>query len=327
MGDIVSAGEPHERSALMATARSLAVDRVTGEVVRDFSAAGIPCMLIKGPTVAAWLYDDGAARYYMDSDLWVPPINFARAEEHLEGLGFRRAVPAVPHPPGGRPHAEPWVRAQDRAQVDLHRTLSGVGIAPEEAWALLSAEAVAMDVGGETVAVPPPSMRALLVALHAAQHGPDKAKPLEDLSRALERLDDAGWREVAALASRLDATPGLSYGLRLLPTGARLAERLGLVSSELVEHATRQGSSARVALGLQRLAETRDFRERMRLVRREFVPSTDFLRWWSPLARRGTVGLAVVYLWRPLWLLWHVVPSLLAVNRYRRATERPRRSA
>lgn len=325
MAGTVTAGGPNARSALLATAASLAVDGVTAEVVRDFRAAGVSCMLIKGPSVAEWLYDDGSARYYMDSDLWVPTVSFAVAEARLAALGFRPAPPAVSHPPGTRAHADPWVRVRDGAHVDLHRALSGVGIAPEEAWALLSPETILANVGGESVAVPPIAVRALLVALHAAQHGPEKVKPIEDLHRALAKLDDAGWREAAAVAARLDATPGLSYGLRLLPDGQRLAERLGLVSSELVEQATRRGSSARVALGLQRLAQTPDLRGRLRLVRREFVPSREFLQWWSPLARRGTVGLALAYVWRPLWLLWHLVPSLLAVNRDRRAGQRLRR--
>jgi len=44
----------------------------------------------------------------------------------------------------------------------------------------------------------------------------------------------------------------------------------------------------------------------------------DFMRWWSPLARRGRLGLTVSFLWRPLWFLGHAGPAYLAWRRARR---------
>ena len=314
MAGCASGDEAARARALVDTARSLATDAVTGEVVRAFGARDIRCILLKGPTVASWLYDDGSVRYYLDSDLWVEPARFDAAERELSRLGFERRVVPIP-PKGALPHSEPWFRAEDRAEVDLHRTLSGVGLAPEDAWRLLVPNVEEMDVGGVRVAVLPVPVRALLVVLHAAQHGPAVRKPLDDLARVLRRLSDDEWSEVARMASLLDATAGFANGLRLIPAGRDLAERLGLVSSMLIEDATRHGSSARVALGLHRLARASGFRERLRLVARELVPTPSFLRWWSPLARRGPLGLGVVYLWRPFWLLWHLVPSLVRLKR------------
>ncbi|MEX2196004.1 MAG: nucleotidyltransferase family protein [Thermoleophilaceae bacterium] len=310
---------PPPSEALLATARSLAVDRVTGEVVAALRRARVPSLLLKGPTVASWLYDDGAVRSYIDSDLWVPPVQIADAERVLTRLGFEPGVLARPPEPGEVPHARPWFRHGSAGEVDLHHTVSGVGVAPEEAWKQLSAIAEEMEVGGQTVAVLPIPARALLVVFHAAQHGPDKPKPLEDLARAVERAPDDVWLEAARIAARLDATPTLGDGLRLLPAGAALADRLRFATSELVATARGPNSKAPLALGFQRLSEARTLGERMRLVRREVFPSPDFLRWWSPLARRGRIGLAAAYVWRPLWLLRHAAPSLVAWRRSRRA--------
>jgi len=309
---------PRPSHELLATARTLAVDAVTGEVVSAFRQAGIPTLLLKGPTVASWLYDDGTVRYYMDSDIWVDPRRLRDAERVLAQLGFERVTPARLPVEGEVPHAEPWRRPGTAQEVDLHHTISGVGVAPETAWKELYPLAEPMDVGGQTVDVLPIPVRALLVVFHAAQHGPESGKLLMDVERAVERVPDEVWLEAARVARRLDATPTLGDGLRMVPSGAALADRLRFPTHELVETARGPHSRAPLALGFERLSEAASVGERLRLVWREVVPSPDFLRWWSPLARRGPVGLAAAYLWRPLWLLWHAGPSLRAWRRSRR---------
>lgn len=322
MGESGPFGRP---SDLLITAHTLAVDGVTATVVRELREAGIPSVVLKGPTLAGWLYDDGAARYYMDSDILVPPQRFDAAETVLERLGFALKPDQAP-PERGLPHARPWVRASDRAEVDLHRTLSGVAVAPERAWDLIAPSAEPMQVGGEEVSVPERPIQALLVVLHAAQHGGDKPKPLQDLERALERVTDDEWREVLAVAWRLDAVANLTRGLRLLPAGEAVADRLGLFDTAFIEAAIARGSFTQVALGFERLAATPGLAGKLALVARELVPAPASLRWWSPIARRGRAGLCVAYVWRPLWVAWHALPSLRAWLRARRAAG-PRRTA
>ncbi len=62
---------------------------------------GIRPLLIKGPAVAAWLYDDPAERWYGDVDLLVDPELFdaagddarrARVSRHEPGLAGERAT-------------------------------------------------------------------------------------------------------------------------------------------------------------------------------------------------------------------------------------------
>src|SRR3954468_19053260 len=70
-------------------ADNLRVDAATAEVARALDAAAIPHILLKGPSVARWLYPEGG-RGYSDSDLLVSPSSVQAAEAVLESMGFRR---------------------------------------------------------------------------------------------------------------------------------------------------------------------------------------------------------------------------------------------
>ena len=71
--------------------------------------------------------------------------------------------------------------------------------------------------------------RLLYVVLHAAQHESHRfEQPLKDLDRALHHAEGQPWKEAADLAGRLRAVPTFAAGLRLLPDGAGLADRMGL---------------------------------------------------------------------------------------------------
>jgi hypothetical protein len=298
--------------ALLTTARALEVDRVTRAIVDRLEQSGVESILLKGPALAGWLYDDGAARAYMDCDLLVPPERFATAAAVLADEGFVAAEPEAEHVPKmGMAHAVQYHRPADGASVDLHRAPSGAAVAPSVVWDVMRRHTEPLSVGGRRVLVPTIPVRALIVTFHAAQHGADVPKPIEDLRRALERAADDSWREAAAIAEELDAMAAFTLGLGLLPEGRALAGRLGLVDERLARAANTADSSARLALGLDRLARTPGVRAKVALVRHEVVPTRDFMRWWSPLARRGPLGLAAAYAWRPLWLIRQLVPSLL----------------
>jgi hypothetical protein len=71
-----------------------------------------------------------------------------------------------------------------------------------------------------------------------------------------------------------------------------------------------------------RLLEPGSTRARLRLLWAELLPSPAFMRLWSPLARRGKRGLLCAYLWRPLWLLWHLPAGLRDLARARRSIRR-----
>src|SRR5207248_1785857 len=97
-----SAGRPDSRYAIamvlgenpsvspqaLAVARSLLADVTTGEVTTAFRHANIRSVLLKGPTIARWLYEHVAMRPYVDSDLLIAVGDLDRAEEVLAALGF-----------------------------------------------------------------------------------------------------------------------------------------------------------------------------------------------------------------------------------------------
>ena len=305
------------RPLLVAAARNLKADAVTAEVVTALRAHGLRSILLKGPTIERWLYGPDEARSYVDSDLLLSPSGFRAARPVLEGLGFMEHPENVDTPERGLPHAVPWTRPADDAQLDLHRNLTGPGVEPAEVWDALLLHSEPMEVGGTLVDVLDPPGRALMLALHARQHGA-AVKPLTDLHRGLERLEDEVWAETVALADRLDATAALVIGLRLLPEGDALAERLRLPTSDFVERASLPGSRDRLAIGVSRLATTPGAGAKLGLLARELVPAPAFMRWWSPLARRGRVGLGLAYAYRVGWLARHLVPSVMLWRRARR---------
>jgi hypothetical protein len=217
-----------------------------------------------------------------------------------------------------REHGLTWFRADDSAAVDLHRTVEGVGVESDLVWAALSLRTERGEVGGFEAVVLTVPARALLVALHAAQHG-GKPRHLQELERALERVDDADWREAAQLAEELDASAALATGLHLLPGGAVLADRLGLPNARPVDVALRaEGSTPALTVELfSRAAGS----ARIAMVWHKLAPPPTFMRKWSPLARKGRLGLALAYLWRPLWVL---VTTPRAVRAWRAARKAAR---
>src|SRR5215208_3905716 len=237
---------------------TLQLDQVAAEVVVALRGSGIRAILLKGPALAAWLYERDGSRPYGDVDLLVDDHRFAEAQRILAELGFRYGQP------GWRELSHSWKRP-DGSTVDLHRSLVGVGAAPAKLWRELSREVEAIRVGGTELETLNKPALAFHVALHAAQHGGEElVKPLVDLSRALGHADERCWRLAALLAQRVDATPAFATGLRLDPGGAAVAETLGLPSGRPVEvalHAMRQPA---LVLGLEYLASAEGLAARAR---------------------------------------------------------------
>ena len=292
--------------------RTLATDFVTAEVVDALRREGVRAIVLKGPSLTNWLYED-AFRPYLDSDLLVDPLKIPLAEQVLSTLGFHH--PAREDIPHDRPwHAHFWIREGWKpATIDLHRTLIGAAVTPQELWLKLSQETERMRLAGLDVEILNLRARALHVALHAASDGIRHGRPLEDLSRALERTPDHVWQEVAELAKSIDALPAFSTGLRLLPAGEALATRLQLPAYRSVELALRASETPPLSLGFEWLSRTPGLRHKAAFVARKLVPPPSFMRAWSPRAARGgRVALAAAYLWRPVWLALHVGPGVRA---------------
>jgi Uncharacterised nucleotidyltransferase len=310
--------DPHP-DELRRLGAGLALDALATQVTAALADAGIRVILLKGPALADWLYGD-EARPYSDVDLLIAAADRATSELVLEDMGFEVvALDILPH---DRPHhARTWVR-RGGAAVDLHHTLIGIGASSEFAWSALTQETERMQLAGAEVEVLSRPARAFMVTLHAAQHGALAAGPVEDLKRAIEHLPFEQWESATRLAERLDALPAFVTGLSLTPGGRHMAMRLHLPEHTSVESVLRSWNEPNMALGFAWLSETKGLRRKLMLVVRKIVPQPEFLRAWSPLARRGRVGLAAAYAWRPLWLLLNAGPGYVAWRKARKVARR-----
>ena len=216
-------------------ARTLALDLATGEVVRGINAAGIDCMILKGPAMAHHLYGDApGCRNYGDIDLLVAPRHFGDAGRVLAALGFEDQLPGIRASEAARMQGHPWRRDGGAyVVVDLHRGFHHVADWPAW-WELMSAHREVLVVGGQPVAIPDRAGCAVIAALHASTAA-SGGKALEDLRRALQLFDDDVWRQAAGLAGSVGAGGAFAAALCRHSAGAQLAARLGLTVADPVE--------------------------------------------------------------------------------------------
>jgi hypothetical protein len=284
------------------TVRALVLDGTLAEVANAFRANGVRALLIKGPPLARWLYENPRRRTYLDIDLLVDPDRFAAAEACLAGLGF------VHHPAGSHPHElyeyhEVWRRGGLLdTSVELHHRLFEAPAPPELVWECLTRDKRTIEVGGARIDVPGPAGLALIVVLHAVVNGIEESKSVEDLRRALEWADFATWQAASGLAYELGAAEAFAVGLGLAPRGHQLADRLGLSASASRRLLLSASSAPDTAAGIEWLVSTPGVAARLRLLLGELVPSREFMRLWFPLSRRHRWGMVLAYAWRPIWL-------------------------
>jgi hypothetical protein len=304
----VEAAEPNRIEPTVAAAQRLRIDYATAEVLEAFERAGVPSILLKGPSIVRWLYDPGESRMYIDCDLLVAPADYDAAGAVLTSLAFEAELEDAEMPAWWREHGVSWQRESDRAAVDLHRTLSGVDADPQHVWEALSRTTEPVDVAGFTARALCKPALAFHVALHAAQHG-GSGRQADELRRALERADEDTWRAAADLARELDALDAFSAGLSFVPAGAELAERLQLASGASTEVALRAAGTVDGTLTIERFLHS-GAATRVSMLRYKLAPPPTFMRKWSPLARRSRLGLALAYVWRPICVVTQAPQAL-----------------
>jgi hypothetical protein len=298
----VTAPKDAVASGRLQAAQRASLDAALAGLVPAFAARGVEALLIKGPAFARWLYDDPADRHHRDIDLLVSPDQLDGARLALAALGFVERRTGV-HAHERAEHHELWVRdGAFENLVELHHTLALVSAEASLVWSKLSAGSETIGVGGATVRAPGVAASALIAGVHAAQHGSAAPRALEDLRRAIERAGGDAWNDAADIARTLRCDEALATGLRLIPTGAELAERLGLPAGS--SRALRLGAATppRTAVGIEQIAAARGL-DRIVLILRKVAPSPESMRYHYPAARRGRGGLAVAYAARSLTLL------------------------
>ncbi len=299
------------RAGLIGAAVTMAVDHVTEEVVDAFGRAGVPSMLLKGPSIARWLYPNGG-RAYRDTDLLVRADDFARAAGVLRTLGFGAPSHALVD------HAHTYAReVGGYAQaVDLHRTLPYVAAPPTEVWRTLRHEHDTITLGAVEVDVLGLPQRCLHVAMHALQHTFEARGPFEDLRRAIAASSIEEWTEATSVSRTLGAEDALAAGLCLVPEGAALSARLGLTERRRgIVRIAATVDQGLPAYQLQRFLDADTFGERVRLFVNPVALSPANLRQVSPLARRGRVGLGLAYVARPFVVAGRTGSALVSRRR------------
>ena len=307
---------PEHRANVVATARRLAIDAASGEVLDAYGAAGVETLVLKGVSLTGWLYKRDQA-HYLDIDLLVRPGHEERAGQVLRELQFGPVVDDDAMPGWWREHAAEWLRPADLVRVDLHRRLAGVGVDSSTAWSVLAGESEAVVVGGISGRCLSRPARLMHVVLHAAHHGIATGKAIAHVDRAREVVDDELWRQAAELAARLEARDAFSAGLRLTPAGAALADRLRLPGIRSVEVALRAATPPPVALGFEQLASAPGLRARAAIILRKLVPPRTFIVHWYPHAASSRTALALAYIRRPIWVLRNAPRGFRAWRRAR----------
>ena len=293
-------------------------DVAAAEIILALNDAGIESILLKGPSIAQWLYDKGESRPYGDVDLLVAPRGFAGAEGVAKRLGFRhfKVGDQLDEASGHRT----WFREADGVCLELHHGFVGIPATHQEFWNEMTQDTETLPIGVRDVRAQIPSVpaRALLVAVHAASHGP-VGTPLGDLRRALERLPHNVWVEAVAFAERLRAEPAFAVGLSLVPEGVELVRRLGLdpaVPTNILVNASAPLSTTK---GWEWFAAAPGVRGKLRFAYTKVAPPRDLMRAIDPIGRRGGIWLLIAYLVRPIRLAKQAPRGYRAWRELRRA--------
>jgi putative nucleotidyltransferase-like protein len=307
----IDAGISRDMDELAGVMRSLMIDRSTVGIITAMTAQSLPCILLKGASFALWLYPAGAGRAYVDGDLLVPPDAWDAAGRVLAEHGFSN-VKAGTAPDEQAAHAVPWVRRDDGMSIDLHRGLPGSPASHALTWSVLASHTERISVCATDVTALDAPAKALHLALHAAHHGRQSSQCMKDLSRALDELPMNVWAGAAGIARALDSTIPFAAGLRLLPEGAVVANRLDLPARYPAGIRARAEGAGSAALDFGEFNSRPGGFAKVRFVARNLFPTRAFMRLWHPLARRGPLGLAAAYLLRWGYVAWNLIPSYVA---------------
>lgn len=283
-------------------ARNFVIDVLTAEVASAFAREGIATVVLKGPVLARLLYP-GEVRPYGDSDLMVAPESRAHAVSVLEQLAFTEHCAWMPKPLSLNEVGTAFNRP-DSGTVDLHCQLPGLDGDPDAIWGRLAESAERQVIAGVELRVPDRDTVLLHVVLHAAHHANRvNDRPLEDLRRAIAFVEESEWLRVLELARAYRGVPAFAAGLRLLPEGEDLARRLDLGEVRSLHHEIRREDDPIAEELHALLSADKGLRQKLAVAAGDLFPRPDYMRWWSPLARRGGLGLAGAYLWRTIWII------------------------
>lgn len=120
-----------EREHIETTALYLARREALRPILETLAAGSVPVMLLKGAALVATGCTEGAVRPMVDLDLLVPPAALDRADELLQGLGYRRGDVEPRHLDRmltrHHQHLPPLISPDHTLSVELHHHLVAEG--------------------------------------------------------------------------------------------------------------------------------------------------------------------------------------------------------
>lgn len=287
------------------------------EVGHVLAEAGIPCLHIKGPTVALWLYEPGE-RQWGDVDVLVPPSRMHEALAELASRGMVEVFPGV-NRHTTTDHAVTVARREPSglvAEVDVHDRFPGLDGNGEQVFGELWRRREPASLGHVEVWFPDLPTRALLVALNTARAG--SAQSLDDLARLVAAAEPQDWEDVIALARRVQALPALRAGLELDAGGRDVVAATALAEVRVsAEWRLRLAGAPRTALRLDELRRL-TWTRRCAMVLGWLFPPPAVVRMRDPSAGPGGSQLVLAYIRRFGDGMRAVPPSLRALDEQRR---------
>lgn len=295
--------------------RALVQEATLAEIVPALAGHDVRTLLIKGAATARLIGVPTLDRPSVDLDLLIHESSLVSAHAVLESLGFRHLD--RPHGPGQSwKHAENWTRGHPfPVWIDLHLSLPQADGAAK-VFEALSRDAQTVRIGPSEVEIPGDAACALILVLHAAQHGRTNSRPLDDLDRAVAVVTEATWRGAASLAAEVGLMSSFAFGLRLVGGGAALAEQLGVRGQgTVIDRFRASGAPGAGPVWIHTLRHAPNLRSAMSVLRDGLLPSRTLVRALRPEVGSSRVRLAAFYVHRVLAIPRSVVQYVRARDR------------
>lgn len=215
-----SAGVPDATRRRLEKARrqqalfSLSLTAEFFRLAERFRAAGIDCIVVKGPVLAAQAFGDCGLRQFLDLDILLRHGDALRAARAVEECGFTSRIPlesASQRIPG----QFLLVREETRAIVELHteRTLRYFPRAiPIESFFARRVE-VPLDGGNAPALCPEDTL--VFICVHGSKHFWERLIWIADVAGLLERRTAFDWDRVFAVARETQTERMVHLGLCL----------------------------------------------------------------------------------------------------------------
>jgi len=185
------------------------------EIVSLLDGAGIRVCTLKGPALAARLYDDPAVRVSTDLDLLVDPNDLERAARALRANGYIGASDATTSYLLQHSHHLDFSK-EDAASIDLHfQAYVGFGVRVP-AYALMDHAVEYALTDSCHVLVPSPEDELMYLAVHAAGHSFVRLAWLYDMKMLLRKNPRLNWHAVVSRSERAGISTAVGFAIELL---------------------------------------------------------------------------------------------------------------